>query len=250
VVPKSGDKVSIDAGSGSTPTSVFLKPNSVTFAETDVLTSTWNDACTGLPIASGPVRMFALLAKIASASVAVSNNYISHSSNSATLPPANIPTTLQLTVKIRYAGDITLDFTEDNRTVYTITKGAAFASVSSTGLVTVTEAGQYGEIKVEVTFPDYTEAGSLRASRSIKSVGVDSLTLIATPYPAYTDSTESQTTTLKQIQCSGLYQYAGLIAKLNLTDGSELVVSNDIALFQTANSAIVTAGPARHCSKA
>jgi len=250
VAPSFVDKLSIVAGSGSTPTSVFLKPNSVTFPDSDALTSTWNEACTGLPIASGSGKMFALLARIASASVAVSNNYISHSSNSATLPPANVPTTLQLTVKIRYVGDITVDFTEDSRTVYTITNGTAFASVSSTGLVTVTDAGQYGTITVEVTFPDYTEAGSLKASRSIYSVGVDSLTLIATPYPAYSTSTESQTTTLNQIQCSGLYQYASLIAKLKLTDGSELVVSNDIALFQTANSAIVTAGPARHCSKA
>jgi len=51
----------------------------------------------------------------------------------------------------------------------------------------------------------------IKASRTIFSVGVDSLTLFATPYPAYTESqlTQLTTTNLHQIQCSGLYQYAG-----------------------------------------
>ena len=217
VTPEYDNILSSTPGSGSLPTRVFLKYNAVSFAAADVLVSTWTDLCSNTAIASGSGEMFAVLAKPFQASVAVKpSNYITHPSSSAVLPPASIQTELQLSVMLKYTSGDTVDFTEDARTVYRITVGQEFASVTDKGVVSVTEAGQYGMIKIEVTFPTYTEAGQLKGTRTLYAVGVEELSLFSTPYPAYTGSHESElyAATLKQMGCSGGYQWAGLVAKM------------------------------------
>jgi hypothetical protein len=209
----------------------------------DVLVATWTDACTGGVIATGSGAVAVSLPAAQSATIASVAAILAAPGSPAAAAPLNKSSATQLAVALHFSGASTRTFTSDARTVYTLTDGRALASVSPSGLLSIcANATGGGAITVAVSFPTYASAAGVTASVALRVVGVASVAVSASPFPAFTGSGSLSATTLRRVHCTPAYQRATLKLTATLTDASTADVTSAAAFTSSAPAVAAVSG--------
>ncbi|KAK3274417.1 hypothetical protein CYMTET_17397, partial [Cymbomonas tetramitiformis] len=191
----------------------------------DMLKAEWRDPCNaGVSLGAGDGYVKVQLAAPSYAAITAEHAAITADQDASAADPIRMPTSAMLRVTVYYEDGSSKDFTGDPRAVLTVTSGAHIGHLSN-GAVKVNAtydimAAGSGEVGVEVSFPDYVEGAGLTAATTVAVLGLASIEVLTTPYPAYSGSEDKAHSRLGRVQCSAQYQRASITVVAVLTNSS------------------------------
>ena len=156
----------------------------------------------------------------------------------------------RLTVTLEFASGPSRDMTLDPRTVYDVSgANGVFTLDQSGGRVTVVATSILGMGELRVGFSNQAYE-NVTAAIVVRVVGFGSLSVEATPFPAYTGSALMPVTTMAPINGSVplLYQSVVLATTLRLSDGHAIPLGNGAVMFEALESDAVGASAASSVS--
>ena len=146
----------------------------------------------------------------------------------------NLTTSTTILAYLVHEDGTSVDITDDSRTSFSST--GEQISISSTGTLTSTDS--YGLTNITVT---YTYNGiDYETDDSIEVVGISSIEVSASPYPAYSGSDAVSLTTLSQYPVINetVYQKAQLSARAVFSNGESVDITNHVS-FSVSNDSIL-----------
>eukprot|EP00854_Cymbomonas_tetramitiformis_P009509 gene9509-11267_t len=138
--------------------------------------------------------------------------------------PFGLPTSSALTLTVRFSDGTCSDFSQDNRVVMTVVRGATEVFLESATAVAAPSGA--GLATVAVAFRHYTLAEHLHGVVNITVVRLASVALAAHPFPSFGGSAAHNLTRLQRVHCSDGFQRATLHLHAQLTDGVTHDVTN------------------------
>ena len=139
-----------------------------------------------------------------------------------------IPMSTELTVTLVYnisGRKHHIDVTNESSTVFNLEIGANLANVDATERAIVVSASGtgFGQVEMSIKFAHVQMSGRV----AIDVIGVQELTIFASPHPAFNLSRNVNLTRLNPIGNSGDHQQARLNLILALTNGTSIDISRD-----------------------
>lgn len=139
-----------------------------------------------------------------------------------------IPMSSELTVTLVYnisGHEQHIDVTNESSTVFNLEIGANLADVVATerAIVVSASGAGFGQVEMSVKFAHVQMSGRV----AIDVIGVQELTIFASPHPAFNLSRNVNLTRLNPIGNSGDHQQARLNLILALTNGTSIDISRD-----------------------
>lgn len=221
--------------------SAIVPDGADSFYADDALLPTWVDPCTGSEVVTGYGEVTVELTQAVSVTVTAEDSAITRPGDAAALSPISTPTATILTVLVTFADGSVRDFSNDERSVYTVVpEDGVSEPLLEVAVVdgmrkarSAVEDG-FGHTVVNVTVTGVSSQ-PLTAETSVELVGVEAVQVQSMPHPAYpasptgrgySSSREMNKTDLYKVGCSGEYERGELAMHAVLTDGSSVEVTS------------------------
>ena len=202
------------------------------------------DVCTGTEVVGGSGAVALKVGVPTAALVLSKQTRLTRASDPAALAPIGVGTSSQLSVFVDYADGRRVDFTNDPRTVFSVTSGSELVEVKGGVASVVAGSAGFGYATIRATFPTYSAAANISAGALVHVVGLASLRMSANPYPAYPGSGAARVSALQRFACTAAYQQAQANLTAVLTDSTVFDVSN-ASTFQSSAPGVVAVSGAR-----
>ncbi|KAK3278772.1 hypothetical protein CYMTET_13318 [Cymbomonas tetramitiformis] len=173
---------------------------------------------------TGPGSMGTLHRTPISVLLTAEHSVITPPGDLAAQEPFGLPTSSALTLTVRFSDGTCSDFSQDNRVVMTVVRGATEVFLESATAVAAPSGA--GLATVAVAFRHYTLAEHLHGVVNITVVRLASVALAAHPFPSFGGSAAHNLTRLQRVHCSDGFQRATLHLHAQLTDGVTHDVTN------------------------